>query len=63
MATLMLKQQLLVKNQIKTIECYEPIHKHNSYSKLMGHGALSHQQGHHPALEWEKIAFMGSKKY
>ena len=25
--------------QIKTIECYEPIHEHNSYFNLMGHGA------------------------
>ena len=25
--------------QIKTIECYEPIHVHNSYFNLMGHGA------------------------
>ena len=34
----MLKQQLLVKKnkkkQIKTIECYEPIHKHKSYFNL-----------------------------
>ena len=36
----MLKQQLLVKkNQIKTIECYEPIHEHNSYFNPMGHVA------------------------
>ena len=25
--------------QIKAIECYEPIHEHNSYFNLMGHGA------------------------
>ena len=30
----MLKQQLLVKKQIKTIECYEPMHEHNSYFNL-----------------------------
>ena len=27
------------KNQIKTIECYEPIHEHNSYFNPMGHVA------------------------
>ena len=25
--------------QIKTIECYEPLHEHNSYFNLMGHVA------------------------
>ena len=39
MATFMLKQQLLVKEQIKTLECYEPIHEHNSYFNVMGHVA------------------------
>ena len=33
--TLVSKKQ----KQIKTIECYEPIHEHNSYFNLMGHGA------------------------
>ena len=27
------------KKQIKTIECYEPIHEHNSYFNVMGHVA------------------------
>ena len=43
--TLVSKKQ----KQIKTIECYEPIHEHNSYFNLMGHGAPSHHQGHHLA--------------
>ena len=33
--TLVSKKQ----KQIKTIECYEPIHEHISYFNLMGHGA------------------------
>ena len=39
MATFMLKYQLLVKKKKKTIESYEPIHKHNSHVDLMGHVA------------------------
>ena len=34
--------------QIKTIECYELIHEHNSYLNLMGHVVPSHHQDHHP---------------